>query len=306
MRLSWVGMVLVTLGCPAFGLQLDPEDPQWREGAEAKVLRVTARNPNEDTLTVRVEFHRPVLGEAPGARGEGAATDLGDGMYGYTLTAEDRPDTYLRGQLVRYRWIAQARDKEGDPRPGAETLWRSFRVGCSTQQIQGMLEADQERNVEAFDGLDAVRLGTLGYVPTHGAAVLKGLGVTYYKPVSQFGEPHLLFFVPNGVLGQRLAGWGYAYPFDPLRWPRKACHPFEGWFVHEAGWHAPNGDFFPTPPGTVILPPSGSVWHGRIWDMHVWRRDQGTPEVAMFDGTLEQGAPEAPAGTFIAVPWTLP
>lgn len=293
------------LGCPG-PQRVDlilPEVPRWQEGNGVKEFRAKVAEARS-SWRMRVSFRRLAVGGGVDTQ-ELVAQPLDAKTFVATLGADQRPETFLKTQTVEYLWRLEDVSDAGDAREVATTDWLRFQVGC---QDHGPIwrMAEQDRLVEALDNKDAAALATRGYVPSHGPVALKGMGLAFYKPSTQFGEPDLLFY-DGDVLGpMRLAGWGYAFEYDAARWPAKACIPFESWFVHEQGWHLPNGGFVPSPQGLGTPPVPGAVWHGRLWDVHVWRRDGEVPLLSILDDTLAQDAPAAPDGAFFTVDWALP
>jgi hypothetical protein len=149
------------------------------------------------------------------------------------------------------------------------------------------------------------------------------------------GQPDLLFYAPRAqdpdessaeyltaITDQlpdppySLAGWAYGRVYDgipgpPARRPSLGCIPSDAWFIHEAGYHLPDGNMALTPPnedvpGAVpvgvnafpVPPTDAGVWHPRIWDLHLWVNDTNTPDVAIFSPTPIAGLSGLPAGIF--------
>lgn len=153
-------------------------------------------------------------------------------------------------------------------------------------------------------------------------------------------RPTLLFYAPRPGANQaqvtepvlpdtpyRLIGVAFARPYDPDNPPDFGCIPREAFFVHNAGWHMLDGGFInqavaePVPGAVVpvrprlglVDPRRTGIWHGRLWDIHIWLRPLGeTPRVSACDltpgnappasfftpasvATCGPGAPRAPA-----------
>lgn len=297
--LPWL---LLCAGCPGVepDLQIKPVVPAWEQNAEPKVFSAVITDRQRRSITARVTYKRRAVGQDTEWSGE--ATRVGADTYEFTLPADHRPDTFLRTQTVDYRWDATARNNDGASE--AASLWNTFQVGCADDGPAWWM-AEQDRWVSSLDGLNPAELALRGYGPSHGPLAFRGLGLTFFKADPQFGEPDLLFYAP--ALGDmRLLGWGYATAFDSARWPTRGCIPFESWFVHEQGWHLVDGSFIPQPDGLMVPPAPGAIWHGRLWDVHLWRRDGEPPVISVFDDTVLPDGPVVPPGTFITVPWALP
>lgn len=90
-----------------------------------------------------------------------------------------------------------------------------------------------------------------------------------------------------------LVGWAYGAPYDPTVRPVMGCIPSSAWFLHEAGYHLIDGSMalYSVSEGVVgaatvggMLPPPDApppgdalFWHPRIWDLHMWRAEDGAP-----------------------------
>lgn len=134
---------------------------------------------------------------------------------------------------------------------------------------------------------------------------------TAYESPPGPGRPTLLLYAPSGDnvteardgfdFPYRLAGWAYAFPYSPGKEPTLlSCIEEAEWFVHEAGVHTyKDGHFVPVrpaddeprgfAPGENPCPAfacpapwePGDYGHGRLWDLHLWRGDDGVPSVSM-------------------------
>lgn len=101
----------------------------------------------------------------------------------------------------------------------------------------------------------------------------------------------------------RLAGWAYAVPYsygsEP---PQRRCIAASEWFVHEAGWHLKDGGMYLTP-GATKEPPRPRdldihMWHPRVWDLYVWRGDDGVPTVSFANPRERRGGKVLPKEAF--------
>jgi hypothetical protein len=188
--------------------------------------------------------------------------------------------------------------------------------------------------LEEFDVTDPqISLVSKGYLPSHGFVSFNGNGVTFAKVASmdgppRIGEPQVLMYAPTpgNISGlsepfvadnpYTLIGWGYTSLYRPGEIPFFFCFPAESWFVHEAGWHTPDGLFDATPPpestrGAADAPESSPVpgigaWHTRFWDIHLWvNRAGGVPAIGLVNpaGTPTGGRP-LPGDAFFTPPLT--
>lgn len=156
-----------------------------------------------------------------------------------------------------------------------------------------------------------------GYQLTHGDVFLKGMGVVLagfdlpeprpelltYRPVDESSPDRWLDF--EGEDGPyRLTGWGYI----PKRWqpgseaPDWRCIQSGEWFVHRAGWHLKDGGMQVTA-GAMEEPerpedPNIWYWHPAAWDIHVWLREGGVPEITIWDESVMDVGLELPESAF--------
>jgi hypothetical protein len=326
---------------PLVGINPDPEDPGWREADNPKTLAAKVSNLDESEFEIlevfvtwsRLPFdprnetnvHRvSATREAPGSK-----------RWIATFPAtEQLPDT----QEINYNWHLNYRNRQTNALQSIISFVRTFQIGCSGNNWEKVLLADQQTVVATFGGLTTPeQIAGAGYVPSHGYKCFKGMGVAFVLPdvrtltgghSPQLGRPDLLFFSPNPGASEEdakeplfpdppytLIGWAYAFEFNPAVHPRWQCMPFDSWFVHEAGWHLPNGGFIPTPPsestpGSQVatpplgqLPPIGGVWHPRLWDLHIWRNGNQVPALDIFSHTGEPAVGDGfPAGSFFRLP----
>ena len=148
----------------------------------------------------------------------------------------------------------------------------------------------------------------------HGFLVASPSGAINMPVSDGFNSPALLFYRPRPQQSgetdsayysamtdlaadppYELIGWTYGALYQPGDPPSLGCVPSSAWFVHEAGWHTPDGGMAAHPhseavPGEAalngVLPPPdaespapGSWWHPRLWDLHVWLDGDGPPVV---------------------------
>lgn len=301
-RVLVCSLCLLGSACPAPepDLVLTPEVPVWEQGNAPKVFRARIVDKLGRKITATLSYKRRAVEQDRVWSGKPSVTE--QNIFEFVLPEDHRPETFLRTQTVDYGWSATARDDDGTTE--SDDVWNTFQVGCGDDGPAWWM-AEQDRWVSSLDGLNLPELALRGYIPSHGPVAFAGLGLTFVKPDPMYGEPDLLFYIPD-VGDMRLAGWGYVSPYDPALWPTKGCIPFESWFVHEQGWHLVDGTFVPSPRGFATPPAPGAVWHPRLWDVHLWRRDGQPPLIAVSDPTLMQDAPQVPNGTFFFTSWQLP
>jgi hypothetical protein len=101
----------------------------------------------------------------------------------------------------------------------------------------------------------------------------------------------------------RLVGWAYVAPYMPgSQPPSRRCIAAAEWLVHEAGWHLQDGGMQLTP-GALEEPPRPPglaihMWHPRVWDLHVWRSDDGVPTVSFANPRERPGGKVLPRDAF--------
>ncbi len=248
--------------------------------------------------------------------------------------------------LVGFRWGVDYKLRGGQDSATVETTPRTVRVGCPDGATAATLAADQAAVTAGFGGITNPHVNPL-LTPTHGFVSFAGVGVAFLvngapsPPV--LGSPTLLLFAPtvgsnpSGITEPvipdppyTLIGWAYAPAYAPGSEPVLGCLPREAWFIHEAGYHPPNGGFTPTPPGEPApgaapgaappwivcapsAPPPGGcppfvgclptcsapgIPHGRFWDIHLFATPSGTAAIGVVDGTGNAGINPAggPAG----------
>ncbi len=229
------------------------------------------------------------------------------------------PEDYRDSQLVFFKWFVDVTQDNGDQLLLSESPQRSFRIGGFTPaRTDEWLRNIQDSVVPRFDQPTAPEQHGL---PTHLHRCLRGMGMTFLRygkslsgPINLM-EPQLLMYVKSEDDRWRLMGWAYGTEHTGIdSHPIAMPIPWEAWFVHEAGWHPPNGGFIPTPPSSDV--PRGSkkapapavpvglngVWHPRIWDLHVFRRDGGTPIMAIEDPSVARDCEDWDSGWFFDAP----
>lgn len=214
---------------------------------------------------------------------------------------------------------------------------REFIIGCTPQMIDQQLLNAQQALLALFNTPNPHKgLQGPSFAP-HYYTSIEGIGVGFSPPaVSAIGEakvmptslqplvPALLFYAPrpripadtpNGETDTeylakvsepsapdspyQLVGWAYGGFYDTASRPSVGCLPSSEWFVHEAGFHTPDGGMVvyqvdESVPGAELGPgfappldaPNVAItswWHPRIWDMRVWIKGAGqVPEIAMY------------------------
>lgn len=230
-------------------------------------------------------------------------------------------------QLVSLQWRIDYRRKGGGEMETVLSDPVGARIGCTGEQVEAFLAGVQKaamaattvpQTLTAFDDFSA--LAGRGYVPRRGFTSVQGQGLVLSrtdleKPPAPAeaaegtGEtragvpPAFLFYLPPSTLPlatvtdgfpdfpYRLAGIGFAVPYQPDGPPALGCMPREAWTVSEAGWYTAGGGFVATgpveaQPGDVAAVPkstpprTGTVFHNRLWVVHVFFRSDGAPVLA--------------------------
>ncbi len=222
---------------------------------------------------------------------------------------------FVTAQLVTFEWVVEYRPRGGGISEVAGSGAKTFRVDCPANATRDLLASLQAsvRSPAAFPqtlrgAADTARLASLGYTTTHGWRSFPGMGVAVFRlsrgsltpsaPLDP-SSPSLLLYAPNAGAASvtdsggadhpyALIGFGFGQSYAPSSPPGLGCLPREAWFVHEAGWHLPDGGFgVDRPPETTLgeatpagpsnpPPPSGPgigavpPWHGRLWDVHLF------------------------------------
>jgi hypothetical protein len=250
------------------------------------------------------------------------------------------PETFFNNQRLFYRWLVLGRGPTDLDTVYAQTPDKELQIGCAPGRMTSDLRDDQAAALAFLGPLTTLtgpgsmaELAAKGYgIPTHAVSSLAGMGMAMTRlpglagvatgtgPLGMptLGTPTLLLFAPaagssptDGVpdFPYTFVGYAYTADFNPTVRPTVACLPWDAWFIHEAGWHDPDGSFFPTPPSTdsprgsglINTPPfrttfpsisfgSSAVlptWHPRFWDMHLWvNTSTGIPGLAITHPTL--------------------
>jgi hypothetical protein len=197
-------------------------------------------------------------------------------------------------------------------------------TGCSPEEREQALRAMQAEvlgsaptELESFARALEPGGPLAGWRLSHGYVVLATAGavaadnldarpplppILLYEPSPASKPPAWLdFHGPDDPY--RLVGWAYVAPYTPgSAPPRRPCIAPEEWFVHEAGWHLKDGGMHLTP-GTTQEParPAGlaiHMWHPQVWDLHVWKGENGVPTIAFANPRERRGGKELPANTF--------
>ncbi|WP_128548792.1 hypothetical protein [Larkinella soli] len=270
--------------------------------AELKDVPVTA----ETKVTVMISRHRPWDGLQE-VRTFEVQRQSGDPQDSTTRTYSfipPFPGDFRDTQLVFFQWFVDIQQSADNWLLLTNSPRQSFRIGGFTsEQTNEALLAIQESILQRFDGPSDPLM--IPAVPTHLDRCLRGMGVAYVRPQVSgpiaLMEPQLLFYLKRNDGTFRLVGWGYGQDHHGLdSHPAVSPIPWEAWFIHEAGWHPANGGFLVTPPPADEDVPRGraemeepplpvgfnGVWHPRIWDLHIFRRDVGIPFMEIFDPTL--------------------
>jgi hypothetical protein len=156
-----------------------------------------------------------------------------------------------------------------------------------------------------------------GWRLSHGYVVLATAGAVAVDNIAAKDPiPQLLLYAPSRSSKPadwldfdgpddpyRLAGWAYIGPYTPGSQPpgRRCVAPGE-WVVHEAGWHLKDGNMHLTP-GATNEPPRPPrlaihMWHPQVWDLHVWRGDDGIATIDFANPHERPGGLELPDGSF--------
>lgn len=296
--------------------------------------------------------------EFPSDPGDAQRTDPLESIgTAYTFNV---PETFAiaEAQLVWYQLVIVYTNSLASGSQTMTTSLKSTRYCCNGQTLKFWLEQDQQDIVARFGVLDkwpgwpGKVIGNdndYKYVAAHGKCCYRGMGVAIARAEDDhhliLGYPNVLFYEPSDKSGDlcdqqqdgtySLIGWAYTQAYCPNERPDlNKCLPFEGWFVHEAGYHYLNsGVFCPTPPdedspGEKSLVTkcedhdcdgpcleksdveridgcscSGCLrqWHERMLDIHIWRNDGGTPTISLEHPSGPEGCTDTlPAGSFFS------
>lgn len=197
-------------------------------------------------------------------------------------------------------------------------------AGCTRHQREEVLRAMQTEVLQAVPTelvsfADAREPGgpLKGWGLSHGYVVLDTAGAVATDNLRAAPPvPPLLLYEPSAESRPadwidfdgpddpyRLVGWAYVAPYtfgsEP---PQQRCIAPSEWFVHEAGWHLKDGGMYLTPGATTEPPrPAGlaiHMWHPRVWDLHVWRGEQGVPTVSFANPGERHGGKVLPKESF--------
>lgn len=338
----WLFLTLFCLGCgteEADSGQPSVRDttPDWGAEPEARFLQADVYVPAPWELSaVSVSYGRHSWPGSDKAH-QGIAAQV-EGVPGRFRFAVPGAEGYDPRDTVFYQWLLTCRQAEGEGYEDVtvlETPVQRFVVGCSKEVEDRKLEEDQRVVLAQFD-IEDPHQGLPGYlpVPTHGFASVLGAGIAFAnstrlsrEEAPVLGRPDLLFYAPRAREVDespesyldaitdlwpdppyRLVGWAYGAVFDPENRPRLGCIASDYWFIHEAGYHLPDGDMLLTPPvesvrGSQVVkrpnPPRAlGVWHPRMWDLHIWRSADGdVPAVSILPPFHVPGM-LLPSGTF--------
>jgi hypothetical protein len=196
--------------------------------------------------------------------------------------------------------------------------------GCSALDRRDALKAMQAEvltaapaHVESMKSVLAPSGALAGWRLSHGFVVLAAAGAIVIDNMEAKPPlPQLLIYEPSAHSTPaawldfdgpddpyRLAGWAFMEPYTPgSAPPRRRCIAPAEWFVHEAGWHLKDGGMHLTP-GAAMEPARSReltihMWHPRVWDVHVWRGDDGVPTVAFANPTARRGGKHLPREAF--------
>ncbi|WP_416896760.1 MAG: hypothetical protein ACMVY4_14670 [Minwuia sp.] len=253
-----------------------------------------------------------------------ASVPASGGQVSVTLPASYR---LSRAQLLSAQWNVNYRLNEGTEIATVTSQVVSNRLDCRAQDVNNTLTAINAI-VRASPTIPATlnSLGEvaglidLGFVPSHQFVSFRGMGVAFAHAsailppnlmdlVESLGventplTPSLLFYAPNPAsnlaqvtepffadIPMTLIGIAFARPYTPAGPPAFGCLPREAWFVHNAGWHMPDGSFInqvlpEVTPGDaapareprlpIIDIRRFGVWHPRLWDIHIWLTTPG-------------------------------
>jgi hypothetical protein len=197
-------------------------------------------------------------------------------------------------------------------------------TGCSAQDRHEALKAMQAEvvnaapaHVESMKSALAPGGALGGWRLSHGFVVLAAAGAIVVDNMeAQSPLPQLLIYEPSARSTPdnwldfdgpddpyRLVGWAFMEPYTPgsAPPPRRCFAPAE-WFLHEAGWHLKDGGMHLTP-GAAKEPARPRelaihMWHPRVWDVHVWRSDDGVPTVGFANPNARRGGKNLPREAF--------
>lgn len=294
---------------------IEPVMPVWSAGDasfrfQAEVRTAAGGEPVPDTVAVSVVFNRALPpGQSPLPHIAAARRDPANPTRFSVDATSFGP--YLDTQVVQFFWMAESTQSNGDLLRLAESPEQSFMVGCSGNVTNDQLAAEQTAVLARFGGVTtAANILAMGFVPTHGFACFRGMGVAFIRSdiavdtvlsddhIPQPGQPDLLFFAPNpaapaAAVSEALVpddpytfiGWAYAgvvgpepvasrfspdNPFSLSRRPRLRC------MIPYQEWMIHEAGVH-TPDGGFDPEPPGTshpfepgISHPRLWDIHIW------------------------------------
>ncbi|MEM0945344.1 MAG: hypothetical protein AAGI70_15510 [Pseudomonadota bacterium] len=313
-----LGLMVLLSGCP------DGEPPVTIEDATAPWHASTAPRVLEARVTlgagweidaVYARFTRHYWPGAAEAHDVAAAeTSPGSGLWRAAPTDATK---FWNADRLYYQWFVDYKLPGGSDTLTVSTLGEgaephSFVVGCTPAQVDQSFDAIRK----VMNGLQ-LSGGSIGEnvrfaLPAHFSSVcLANQGVPFARAdASTTGvtleDPDLLLYSPANLGGlteselsdgipdepYELIGVGYGtFQNSTTRRPRLGCIPSNEWFLHEAGFHTPEGGMLlvevdeeipgetkiasDLPPSWAPVPPINSAWHPRIWDLHFWIAEGG-------------------------------
>jgi hypothetical protein len=197
-------------------------------------------------------------------------------------------------------------------------------TGCSAEARSEALKAMQAEvvtaapaQVQSIKNALAPGGALAGWRLSHGLVVLATAGAIVVDNMQAKPPlPQLLIYEPSAQSTPddwldfdrpddpyRLVGWAFMEPYTPgSAPPRRRCIASVEWLVHEAGWHLKDGGMHLTP-GAAMEPARPRelaihMWHPRVWDVHMWRGDEGVPTIAFANPTARRGGKDLPRDAF--------
>lgn len=297
---------------PSLTPVLEDQTQPWLAGTRRTLrVRISGGMPGTRITGVSVRYARH---HWPGAeRAHRAEARRVTGRAGLWEVTPSAAVAALQADSLFHEWHVSY-DQSGRGQLNAISTLQEQTVGCAAGAIRTSL-INLQRAAGRFDVTHPhLVLPNLGYpAPTHGMASLGRIGFSMARTGVamgtsrvRFGVPDLLMYAPRprrvnetraayrrALTDQfpdppyRLIGWVHAQPqTSTQRRPRLGCVPSKHWFLHEAGYHQPDGGFLPTPPRLrerfvgetlvrtqqdILRPnPFSGIWHPRIWDLHLW------------------------------------
>ena len=271
-----------------------------------------------DSLTVKLTFFRVVSGGLVPTISVVTATRSNADENRFVANVTNFAP-FPNTQSIEFFWLVETTDGSGEVVKVAETNHQRFQIGCPTGPTPQLVADQNLILTQFGGLTTIAEIASAGYVPTHNFLTFRGMGVAFARPnvlldsvnhTPQLGTPDLLLFSPSATTGQvdsvdlladepySLIGWAYGAavgqdssnntdarftpgaPFTLSNRPQLGCMPHEAWFIHEAGWHLHDGGFdVDETPGSELVGPIGSIYHRRIWDLHLWLTTTGNLQV---------------------------